>query len=171
MATMNAAVVTSFYEPPHLHRIELPVPGAGQELVEVVAVAVHPEVRAVAAGGCAQELGDPPLVPGVDAVGRRRDGRLIWVLAANDILGTMAERAVAMPHRCVELPPEVDVPAVAAAMLPALREGASFADLPALVGRIASGDLEVRTRTVALRELSDVWVRPEVPGACLVVAP
>lgn len=170
MVTMNAAVVTSFYEPPHVQRMALPPAGPG-ELVEVVAVAVHPEVREVAAGSRAEELGDPPLVPGVDGVGRRADGTLVYFLAASDLIGTLAERAVALPHRVVALPAGVDPAAVAATMLPALMAGASFTELPAVMTRVAAGEPAVRTRSVPLRDLEQAWLEPERPGVCLVVVP
>lgn len=51
MATMNAAVVTSFGEPPHYQKSEVPRPaGANEILVDVLAVGLHPRVRTGAAG-------------------------------------------------------------------------------------------------------------------------
>ena len=51
MADMNAAVVTSFDEPPHYQQIEVPHPSSGDEmLVDVLAVGLHPRVRTGAAG-------------------------------------------------------------------------------------------------------------------------
>ena len=51
MATMNAAVVTSFDEPPHYQRYQVPQPRTGDEIiVDVLAVGLHPRVRTGAAG-------------------------------------------------------------------------------------------------------------------------
>ena len=51
MARMNAAVVTSFAEPPHYQPFEVPQPNAPEEfIVDVLAVGLHPRVRSGAAG-------------------------------------------------------------------------------------------------------------------------
>ena len=51
MAQMNAAVVTSFAEPPHYQQAEVPQPRTpGEFLVEVLAAGLHPRVRTGAAG-------------------------------------------------------------------------------------------------------------------------
>ena len=49
MAMMNAAVVTSFEEPPHYQQFEVPRPhGTDEALVDVLAVGLHPRVRSAA---------------------------------------------------------------------------------------------------------------------------
>src|SRR5579863_8067766 len=121
MDTMNAAVVTSFGEPPRYQRFEVPRPaGAGQILVDVLAAGLHPRVRSGAAGAHYTSTGTLPMIPGVDGVGRRPDGRLVYFAAAGDAIGTMAERAVADVRRAIELPDGADVAKVAAAMNPAM---------------------------------------------------
>ena len=51
MAMMNAAVVTSFGEPPHYQQFEVPEPnGADEFIVDVLAAGLHPRVRSGAAG-------------------------------------------------------------------------------------------------------------------------
>src|SRR5690242_2672768 len=46
MARMNAAVVTSFGQPPHYQPFEVPQPNAADEfIVDVLAVGLHPRVR------------------------------------------------------------------------------------------------------------------------------
>jgi len=46
MATMNAAVVTSFAEPPHYQQFEVPRPRTADEaVVDVLAVGLHPRTR------------------------------------------------------------------------------------------------------------------------------
>ena len=103
MARMNAAVVTSFAEPPHYQPFEVPQPNAADEfIVDVLAVGLHPRVRSGAAGAHYTSSGTLPMIPGVDAV------------------GTMADKALASARRSIELPGDADVAKVAAAMNPAM---------------------------------------------------
>ena len=121
MAEMNAAVVTSFTEPPHYQQFEIPTPNNPDEiLVEVLAVGLHPRVRSGARGAHYTSTGQLPMIPGVDAVGRREDGTLIYFAADDDQPGTMAERALVDQRRSVELPADADVAKIAAAMNPAM---------------------------------------------------
>ena len=121
MANMNAAVVTSFDEPPHYQAFQVPEPGAReQRLVDVLAVGLHPRVRTGAAGAHYTSSGTLPMIPGVDGVGRRPDGTRIYFVAADDVLGTMADRALVDERRSIELPDDVDTATVAATMNPAM---------------------------------------------------
>jgi NADPH:quinone reductase-like Zn-dependent oxidoreductase len=121
MAQMNAAVVTSFDEPPHYQQIELPQPTTPDEmLVDVLAVGLHPRARSGAAGVHYTSTGTLPMVPGIDGVGRRPDGKRIYFVARDDVIGTMAEKAIIDTRRAIELPDDVDVAKVAAAMNPAM---------------------------------------------------
>jgi NADPH:quinone reductase-like Zn-dependent oxidoreductase len=121
MAMMNAAVVTSFDEPPHYQRFEVPQPaGDGEILVDVLAVGLHPRVRTGAAGAHYTSRRTLPMIPGVDGVGRRQDGRRVYFAAGDDVIGTMADRAVIDVRRALELPDGTDVAKVAAAMNPAM---------------------------------------------------
>jgi NADPH:quinone reductase-like Zn-dependent oxidoreductase len=121
MARMNAAVVTSFAEPPHYQQFEVPRPGGADEaLVDVLAVGLHPRVRSGAAGAHYTSTGTLPMIPGIDAVGQRPDGKRIYFVAADDVIGTMADKAVASPRRSIELPADADAAKVAAAMNPAM---------------------------------------------------
>jgi NADPH:quinone reductase-like Zn-dependent oxidoreductase len=118
---MNAAVVTSFDAAPTYQAFAMPTPSeADQQLVELVAVGLHPRVRSGAAGNHYASTGTLPMIPGIDGVGRRRDGRLIYFVAVDDALGTMAELAIADDRRSIELPDGIDATAVAAAMNPAM---------------------------------------------------
>src|SRR6201989_1599693 len=133
MAMMNAGVVTSFEEPPHYQRFEVPYPhGAGEALVDVLAVGLHPRVRSGAAGAHYTSSGTLPMIPGIDAVGQRPDGTRIYFVAADDVIGTMADKALASGRRSIELPDDADIAKVAAAMNPAmsswapLRRGVPF---------------------------------------------
>ena len=121
MATMNAAVVTSFGEPPRYQQFEVPQPaGASEILVDVLAVGLHPRVRSGAAGVHYASTGTLPMIPGIDGVGRRPDGRPIYFAAGDDAPGTMADKALADPGRAVELPDDADAAQIAAAMNPAM---------------------------------------------------
>jgi NADPH:quinone reductase-like Zn-dependent oxidoreductase len=121
MDTMNAAVVTSFAEPPRYQRVEVPRPRNEDELlVDVLAAGLHPRVRSGAAGVHYTSTGTLPMVPGIDAVGRRADGALIYFAAVSDVLGTMADKALADGRRSVEVPPDADVARLAAGMNPAM---------------------------------------------------
>jgi NADPH:quinone reductase-like Zn-dependent oxidoreductase len=86
----------------------------------VLAVGLHPRVRTGARGAHYTSSGKLPMVPGIDGVGRRDDGTLIYFAADDDVIGTMAERAVVDLRRSVELPADIDVTRVAAAMNPAM---------------------------------------------------
>jgi NADPH:quinone reductase-like Zn-dependent oxidoreductase len=121
MAMMNAAVVTSFDEPPHYQQFEVPQPaGDGEILVDVLAVGLHPRVRTGAAGAHYTSRRTLPMIPGVDGVGRRQDGRRVYFAAGDDVIGTLADQAVVDVQRAVELPDGTDVAKVAAAMNPAM---------------------------------------------------
>ena len=121
MAKMSAAVVTSFDEPPHYQQVEVPQPKTAEEiLVDVLAVGLHPRVRTGAAGAHYTSTGSLPMIPGIDGVGQRPDGSRVYFVAADDVIGTMAEKALADPRRAIELPDDVDVAKVAAAMNPAM---------------------------------------------------
>jgi NADPH:quinone reductase-like Zn-dependent oxidoreductase len=121
MQMMHAAVVTSFDEPPHYQDFEIPTPtGDDQQLVDVLAVGLHPRTRSGASGSHYTSSGTLPMIPGVDGVGRRQDGQLVYFTSTDDVLGTMADKALADNHRSVALPSGVDVERVAAAMNPAM---------------------------------------------------
>jgi NADPH:quinone reductase-like Zn-dependent oxidoreductase len=121
MGTMHAAVVTSFEEPPHYQELEVPQPATEDEiLVDVLAVGLHPRTRTGAAGAHYTSTGKLPMVPGIDGVGQRPDGKRVYFVADDHGVGTMAEKAVVDLRRSIELPADVDVTKVAAAMNPAM---------------------------------------------------
>jgi NADPH:quinone reductase-like Zn-dependent oxidoreductase len=121
MAKMNAAVVTSFEEPPHYQEFEVPQPNSGHEtVVDVLAVGVHPRVRTGATGAHYTSTRTLPMIPGIDGVGLRPDGTRLYFVAADDVIGTMAEKALVDARRSIELPDHADAAKVAAAMNPAM---------------------------------------------------
>jgi NADPH:quinone reductase-like Zn-dependent oxidoreductase len=118
---MNAAVVTSFDQPPHYQQFEVPQPTTSNDLlVDVLAVGLHPRVRTGAAGGHYTSTGTLPMIPGVDGVAQRPDGRRIYFVADDDVLGPMADKAVVDRRRTIELPDDADVAKIAAGMNPAM---------------------------------------------------
>jgi NADPH:quinone reductase-like Zn-dependent oxidoreductase len=120
MANMNAAVVTSFDQPPHYQPFEIPRPTAGEDLVDVLAVGLHPRVRSGAAGAHYTSTGTLPMIPGIDGIGQRPDGKRIYFVADDHVLGTMADKALVDARRAIELPDDVDAATVAATMNPAM---------------------------------------------------
>jgi len=121
MTMMNAAVVTSFDEPPHYQPFAAPVPASADEVVaDVLAAGLHPRVRSGAAGQHYTSCGTLPMIPGIDGVGRLPDGKLVYFAAVDDVVGAMADKAIVDPRRSVELPDGTDVAKVAAAMNPAM---------------------------------------------------
>jgi NADPH:quinone reductase-like Zn-dependent oxidoreductase len=121
MTTMHAAVVTSFDEPPHYQDIDVPVPSDDDhELVDVLAVGLHPRVRTDAAGQHYTSTGTLPMIPGVDGVGRLADGRRVYFVADDELPGPMAEKAVIDLRRTMPLPDQAAAELIAAAMNPAM---------------------------------------------------
>src|ERR1700734_109267 len=120
MTKMNAAVVTSFGEPPRYQPFEAPARADGEVVADVLAAGLPPRVRSGAAGGHYTSSGTLPMIPGIDGVARLPDGRLVYFAADDDVLGTMADQALVDPRRSVELPAGTDVAEVAAAMNPAM---------------------------------------------------
>jgi NADPH:quinone reductase-like Zn-dependent oxidoreductase len=121
MTQMHAAVVTSFDEPPHYQLFDIPQPSGDHEsLVDVLAIGLHPRVRTGAAGAHYTSTGKVPMIPGIDAVGRRPDGTRIYFVADDHEIGTMADKALVDVRRAIELPDGVDAAKIAAAMNPAM---------------------------------------------------
>jgi NADPH:quinone reductase-like Zn-dependent oxidoreductase len=118
---MKAAVVSSFDAPPRYGDFPDPVPAGDAEIVvDVLAAGLHPRVRSQADGSHYASIGQLPLVPGIDGVGRGPDGLLRYFILPDTTLGAMAERTVVDTRRSIVLPSGSDPVAVAAAMNPAM---------------------------------------------------
>ncbi|MFE6920974.1 zinc-binding alcohol dehydrogenase family protein [Nocardia sp. NPDC057663] len=115
---MRAAVINTPEATPVCAEFPDPQPQPGREPLHLVGAGLHHVVRALASGGHYDSSQAYPLVPGVDAVARTDDGRLVYTGLARSPWGTMAERLVT-PFE-VELPAGVDPLAVAAGMNPAM---------------------------------------------------
>ncbi|HEX7663786.1 MAG TPA: zinc-binding alcohol dehydrogenase family protein, partial [Polyangiaceae bacterium] len=118
---MKAAVVRTFDAPPRYEDFDLP-PATDEDavVVDVVAAGLHPRVKSGAAGQHYADEHVLPMIPGIDAVGRTPEGKLVYCVVHDTPFGTMAEKVVADRRRCVPLPDSVDALAIAAAMNPAM---------------------------------------------------
>src|ERR1700685_2515284 len=92
---MKAAVVRGLDQVPRYETFALPESGEGV-VVDVLSSALSPRARWGASGQHYTSNGVFPLVPGIDGVGRLPDGRRVYFLAADDTIGTMAEKALAV---------------------------------------------------------------------------
>lgn len=118
---MHAAVVRSFDHPPRYETVDEPRTGGEHEVVvDVLAAGLHPRVRSSADGSHYTSGDELPLIPGIDGVGRTREGDLVYFVLPDTTRGAMAERTVMDRRRSVSLPPGCDVVAIAAAMNPAM---------------------------------------------------
>lgn len=115
---MLAAVVNNPEAAPVCAEFPDPEPRPGQEPLHLVGAGLHHVVRGLASGRHYDSDHNYPLVPGVDAVARTVDGRLVYTGFTRAPWGTMAERLVT-PFE-LELPPGADPLAVAAGMNPAM---------------------------------------------------
>ncbi|MET8944720.1 zinc-binding alcohol dehydrogenase family protein [Streptomyces sp. NPDC004542] len=115
---MRAVVVTGPGTTPVGSDFPEPEPVPERDPVSLVGAGVHPLVRSLAAGRHYGSGRQYPLVPGVDAVARTSDGRLVYTAMAGVPWGTMAER-MATPFG-LELPAGADPLAVAAGVNPGL---------------------------------------------------
>jgi NADPH:quinone reductase-like Zn-dependent oxidoreductase len=116
---MKAAVVRDFDQGPVYGAFELSS-NPGDLVLDVLAAALSPRVRSGASGTHYTSQRALPLVPGIDGVGRLPDGRRVYFLGAHEVVGTMAEKALAEPRLTVPLPENVSSSTIAAGMLPAI---------------------------------------------------
>jgi len=118
---MKAAVVHSFDAPPRYEDFELPpLNDADHVMVDVLAAGLHPRVRSGASGTHYDSDHVLPMIPGIDAVGRLPNGKLVYCVVHDSPHGTMAAQVVADRRRCVPLPEGVDEAVIAAAMNPGM---------------------------------------------------
>jgi NADPH:quinone reductase-like Zn-dependent oxidoreductase len=117
---MNAAVVEAFERPPRYTSFADPVASENEVIVEVTAAALHPIVRALAAGTHYGSTGRLPFVAGVDGVGRLPDGSRVYFGRTQDLYGTFAERSVTQSWLTLPLPDSIDDVSVAAMMNPGM---------------------------------------------------
>lgn len=118
---MHAAVVRQFDHPPRYEEFDSPVPsGEHEEMIDVLASGLHPRVRSQANGSHYTSTGVLPLIPGIDGVGRRSNGSLVYFVLSDTTYGAMAERTVIDARRSIPLPSGADPILLAAAMNPGM---------------------------------------------------
>jgi len=117
---MNAAIVESYEKPPRYGTFQDPVPGDGEVPVKVTAAGLHPIVRALARGAHYGSSGMLPMIPGVDGVGRLKDGSRVFFGGARPPYGTFAELAMVRPGMCFAIPDGLEDATVAAMMNPGM---------------------------------------------------
>ncbi|MBD7995007.1 zinc-binding alcohol dehydrogenase family protein [Arthrobacter sp. Sa2CUA1] len=118
METINAALIEAFGEAPRYRTLAAPQAGGHHELVDVLAVGLHPVTRSIASGQHYASPGALPFVPGMDGVVRRPDGSLAYVGGPGS--ATLAERTLIDPDDAVPLPADIDPAVAAATMNPAM---------------------------------------------------
>ncbi|MEO3803486.1 zinc-binding alcohol dehydrogenase family protein [Nonomuraea sp. B1E8] len=131
---MRAAVVNTPESTPVCADFPDPEPQPGRAPLRLVGAGLHHVVRGMASGRHYRSGKAFPLVPGVDAVARTEDGRLVYTGLARSPWGTMAESMVT-PFE-VDVPAGADPLAVAAGMNPA-----SAGWMPLVAHRKEAGEL------------------------------
>ena len=92
---MQAAVVRRFDHPPRYEEFALPSPSdEHEEVIDVLASGLHPRVRSQANGSHYTSTAQLPLIPGIDGVGRRSDGSLVYFILPDTVYGAMAQHTV-----------------------------------------------------------------------------
>jgi NADPH:quinone reductase-like Zn-dependent oxidoreductase len=118
---MHAAVVSTFEHAPRYEEFAAPtVANSDEEVIDVLAAGLHPRVRSQANGSHYTSTETLPLIPGIDGVGRRSDGSLVYFLLPDTNYGSMAERTLIDTRRSIPLPAGADPVLLAAAMNPAM---------------------------------------------------
>ena len=129
---MQAAVVHAFDQSPRYEEFADPAPGSDELLVHVRAAALHPIVRALAAGKHYGSSGHLPLIPGVDGVGTLDDGSRVYFGAAHPPFGSFAERSLTTSTFTLRIPDQasslVDDATIAALMNPAMSSWAALTE-------------------------------------------
>ena len=105
---MKAAVLHTFGEAPHFEEFAEPVLDEGEVLVQVLAAGLHPIVKTLAAGSHYGSTEALPMIPGIDGVGRLKDGRRVYLSGTRPPYGTMAQRAAVPGKMCLPLPESLD---------------------------------------------------------------
>jgi NADPH:quinone reductase-like Zn-dependent oxidoreductase len=125
---MNAALVQSFDTPPRYADFSDPAPQPGELLVRVRAAALHPIVRALAAGKHYGSRAQFPFVAGLDGAGFLEDGSRVYFGATHPPYGAMAEFTLTTPERMLRLPDNLDDATAAALMNPAMSSAVALSE-------------------------------------------
>ena len=98
---MKAAVVLEAGKPPVYAEFSEPEPAAGESRIAVTAAAISQVVKSRASGQHYSSAGEFPFVVGIDGVGTLDDGARVYFFLPRAPYGSMAERTVAPPARCL----------------------------------------------------------------------
>jgi NADPH:quinone reductase-like Zn-dependent oxidoreductase len=99
------------------------------------AAGLHPIVKSRASGQHYSSSGKLPSIPGLDGVGML-SGRLVYCYGSRDGYGTMAQRTISEPERCLPLPEGLDPILAAAIANPGMSAWASMK----VRGQVAAGE-------------------------------
>lgn len=135
---MKAAVVTQPGRTPEYADFAEPEVDDGLELVELVATGIHPIVRSLAQGRHYGSQGTYPLIPGVDAVARTDDDKLIYTGYVRAPHGTVAERMAVPAGMRFELPAGASPIAVAAGLNPGVASWMPLRNRKEEIGNLGS---------------------------------
>jgi NADPH:quinone reductase-like Zn-dependent oxidoreductase len=123
---MKAAIVVEAGRAPVYRTFREPVPVDGEVVVDVTAAALSPLVRSRASGTHYSSSNGFPFVVGIDGVGRLADGRRVYFVLPPAPFGSMSERTIVAPARCVFLPDDLDDVTAAALANPGMSAWAAF---------------------------------------------
>src|SRR5579859_2466428 len=130
---MKAAVVNTLGHAPRYQDFMEPVAGEGEAIVEMQAAGLHPIVKLLASGQHYSSRAEVPFIVGVDGVGKLQDGSLVFCPAARSPYGTMAQRTVVNPAKCIPLPSGLDPGQAAAIVNPGMSAWLSLKSRAGLV--------------------------------------
>jgi NADPH:quinone reductase-like Zn-dependent oxidoreductase len=125
---MKAAVVLEAGKAPVYAEFSEPEPAAGESRIAVTAAAISQVVKSRASGQHYSSAGQFPFVVGIDGVGRLDDGSRVYFVLPRAPYGSMAERTVAPPARCLPLPDDLDDVTAAAIANPCMSSWAAYVD-------------------------------------------
>lgn len=98
---MRVVVVEVLGQAPRFQSFPDPVATQGEAVIRVRATGLHPIVKAIASGSHYSAAGEVPVVPGLDGVGTRADGRRVYFAFVRKPWKTMAETAAAPRSMCL----------------------------------------------------------------------
>jgi len=123
---MKAAIVVEAGKTPMYGDFKEAVPANGEVQVTVRAAALSRVVKSRASGTHYSSSGELPFVVGIDGVGHLDDGRRVYFALPKAPFGSMSEKTVIPPSRCVPLPDNLDDATAAAIANPGMPAWAAF---------------------------------------------
>lgn len=124
---MDAAVLHEFGQPPRCEAFPEPVAGAGEVIVDVLAAALKPVDKQLAAGSHYAAPQKLPGVCGTDGVGLLPDGQRVFFGGCRPPYGAMSQRTVVPQAFTFAIPDKLDDATAAALPNPAVSAWLSLA--------------------------------------------